>query len=214
MSDIERLLTPGSRGTQALEEGISRLRGLPSETLSSDEAATWHGLSSQFDSSFTVVLERAAQEAAQRADSQAADLSQQVETSSLLEGVGDTFLTEFVAETKKQIKSAACDTILNALAPEQRSKARPQSSDGGAGTSARDYAGAALDALRSRYSTASLKRVVDWVTWFQKVLTDGQQVSGAVEANPSAYVMFANQPAVQRGVYAYIKFCYAPPGSG
>ncbi|GAA1838767.1 hypothetical protein GCM10009714_20880 [Microlunatus capsulatus] len=114
------------------------------------------------------------------------------------------FLADVRAETREQIKSAACDTLLNAAAPEQT----PDPS----GEGAAKYATQAIEHLQVTWALpGSLQQVHGWARWTQGVVEDAQQVQAAVEANPQTYVNYATKPPVLRGTIAYARYCYARP---
>jgi hypothetical protein len=75
-----------------------------------------------------------------------------------------------------------------------------------------DYDEEAIANLAAKHwEQGSVRRIVKWIEWSEKVMKDGQQVAEAVEARPGDYIQYFNKPAVQRGVIAYAEYCYAPP---
>ena len=126
--------------------------------------------------------------------------------SALSREVHSNFIRDLKEETQKAIKSAACDQIIEALSPDQEGQPSPSQA------MPHDYAEKAIANLAAKnWEPGSVRRIVEWIEWNQKVIKDGQQVANAVEANPEVYIWYLSKPPVRRGVIAWTKYCYARP---
>jgi hypothetical protein len=199
-----RRAAQSSHTVKDIMAGGKALQEVNPSSLSSSQQALRQRWLTTLDQNLEQILVAAALQRAANADRQAAQLAPVTAESALRQKVYQSFLDSLKEQTREAIKSAACDQILNALAPDQRTQANPSWSG------AHIYAADASGILAKSWAPASVRQAVDWSEWSQKVVKDGQQVARAVEANPGDYV-YLGRPPVQRGVIAYTKYCYSLP---
>jgi hypothetical protein len=134
-------------------------------------------------------------------EAQAADIA---ETATI--GTDDpTFVQDFTAVTKDVVVGAACDEILDVIAPDQTPD------EPGEGSDWDDAAQEAYDKLLARWNGPTFVNLVDWAYYSQSVAEDGEQLAENLVADPTEYVQFASAPPVQRALVVYLRTCYSPP---
>lgn len=109
--------------------------------------------------------------------------------------------------TKELIVDAACQVVLDQIAPDQ------QPEEPGKGSAWTDPAMAAAEKLRARGKLSLAADAMAWVDYGQSVLEDGAQVADAVLADPDPYIRLGTRPPVARAIVVYARMCYAPPRS-
>lgn len=188
-----------------LEDGGRKLRDLDRASLSASQAQQRQQVLSALDRQLDARIGSELAHATAAADQQIPALAAQTAASAPVSNPRSDFLADLRAETADQIKAAACDTLLNAVAPDQT----PDPDHEGA----EKCPAAAIRHLSVKWRLpVQLQAVLAWAEWTQGVVKDGKQVQAAVEADPQAYLPYFTRPQVVRGTVAYTKYCYARPG--
>ena len=206
----------------SVKMSLDDLNGIPREDLSIQDAerrtALIRQLGRRLDEGTLRLATLDADTASRNANAMVSQLSAQTldRLSPNLEpdGLGSAI----VKMTEDALKGAACDAVLQDLAPDQRpaiggTAPEPYSL-------AKDFPVKAAEELAKDWQAFTVGDLLynargafllKWSNWFGSDIEDGDQVASAIAADPGAYIQLALRPPVQRTALAYARFCYATP---